>query len=222
MMYQTDWEAVYQQLPLLLEGAVFTGQITLTAYATSLVVGLVVALLALSPFAPLRVFGLLYTQILRSISIYIYIIWIYFGLAIAINLKLTPFGASVIAITLLHSAYLSEIYRSAILAVSDGQTEAARSLGLGRISIFFDVIFPQAMRTALPQLVSQFAMIIKDSSVVAMIGASDLMYETIRAANLEYRTFEFYTIAAVIYLTFVLCVSGLGSLLERRMRRSVA
>ena len=68
------------------------------------------------------------------------------------------------AITLLHSAYLSEIYGSAILAVSDGQTEAARSLGLGRISIFFDVIFPQAMRSALPQLVSQFAMIIKDSS----------------------------------------------------------
>jgi His/Glu/Gln/Arg/opine family amino acid ABC transporter permease subunit len=216
--YQLDWHAVLDQLPSLARGLILSVEISLSAYLVSLVAGLVIALLRRSSSWPFRLFAFTYTQFFRAISVYIYIIWIYFGLAVAAGIKLSPFTASILAISLLHSAYMSEIFRAAIEAVPAGQRDAARSLGLGRIRTFFDVVLPQGLRVALPQLVNQLTMIIKDSSVVALIGAKDLMAETISAANLHFRTFEFYTAAALIYLLLVLIVSGISSLLERRLR----
>jgi His/Glu/Gln/Arg/opine family amino acid ABC transporter permease subunit len=222
MRYQLNWSAVLDQLPLLGKGLVLSIEISVAAYVISLVGGLVIALLRLSPWWPLRMLAFAYTQFFRAISVYIYIIWIYFGLAIALGINTSPFAASVISIALLHSAYMSEIYRSTIEAVPTGQRDAARSLGLGRIATLFDVILPQALMIAVPQLVNQLTMIIKDSSVVALIGAKDLMAETMRAANLEFRSFEFYTTAALIYLAMVLVVSSASVWLERRMRVSLS
>jgi His/Glu/Gln/Arg/opine family amino acid ABC transporter permease subunit len=216
--YHLDWHAVLYQLPLLSKGLVLSVEIALCAYFVSIVAGLLIALLRRSDWLPVWVFAFLYTQFFRSISVYIYIIWIYFGLAVALGIKLDPFSASVLAIALLHSAYVSEIFRAAIAAVPIGQREAARSLGLGRFRTFGDVVLPLAGRLALPQLVNQLTMIIKDSSVVSLIGAKDLMAETISAANLQFRTFEFYTTAALMYLAMVLLVSALSVLLERHLR----
>jgi His/Glu/Gln/Arg/opine family amino acid ABC transporter permease subunit len=220
MNYEMDWSAVWAQAPQLAKGLWFTLQISFTAYVCAAVLGLVIALLRLSPIRLLSVAAFAYTQFFRAISIYIYIIWIYFGLTMVTGLELTPFAASVISITLLHSAYLSEVYRSAIQSIPYGQKEASYGLGLGKVRTFLDVVLPQVVVLVVPQLVSQFAMIIKDSAVVALIGASDLMAETVRAANLDYRSFEFYTTAAVIYLLIVIVVSRLGGLLERRLKRS--
>jgi His/Glu/Gln/Arg/opine family amino acid ABC transporter permease subunit len=218
MTTRLDWGAVAEQLPLLGKGLVFTVEISAAGYALSLLVGLVVALLRRAPWRPISLFALAYTQVLRSISIYIYIIWVYFGLPVALGVRLTPFAASVVSLVLLHGAYMSEIYRAALAAVEHGQREAAKSLGLGRVATFCDVVLPQALRIAVPQLVNQFTMILKDSSVVALIGAGDLMYETIRGANLGFHSFEFYTTAGLIYLSIVLIVSGAATLLERRLR----
>lgn len=222
MNYQTDWTAVAAKLPLLLHGLVFTIQISITAYAISLIVGLVIGLARRSHWQLLKASAFAYTQFFRSISIYIYILWIYFGLPVILGINLTPFAASVASLVLLNSAYMSEIYRSAIAAIDVGQREAALSLGMGRIVTFFDVTLPQALRIAVPQLINQFTMIIKDSSVVAVIGAGDLMYQTIAAANLGLRSFEFYTTAAAIYLGMVTAVSWLGNTVERRLRVGLA
>ncbi len=222
MTARLNWGAVVEQLPRLGHGLVFTLEISASGYALALVVGLVVALLRRSSWRPVRLVAFGYTQLFRSLSIYIYIIWVYFGLPVALGVRLSPFAASVVSISFLHSAYLSEIYRATLDAVDAGQREAATSLGLGRIAIFFDVVLPQAFRIAVPQLINQFTMVLKDSSVVALIGAGDLMYETIRAANREFRSFEFYTTAGVIYLAIVLIVSGFAGLIERRMRRGFA
>lgn len=218
MNLEMQWSTIAHQLPQLAKGLLFTLQISFTAYLCSLIGGLIIAFLRMSSMRLLSGLAFAYTQFFRAISIYIYIIWIYFGLAMAAGINLSPFVASVVSISLLHSAYLSEVYRSAIRAIELGQKEAAFSLGMGRLATFRDVVFPQALAIAAPQLVSQFAMIIKDSSIVALIGASDLMYETIRAANLEYRSFEFYSVAAIIYLAFVVIVSRLGGVLERRLK----
>jgi ABC-type amino acid transport system permease subunit len=117
------------------------------------------------------------------------IIWIYFGLAIAFGVNLSPFAAGVCSIVLLNSAYMAEIYRSAISSVDAGQREVAISLGMGRTMTFYEIVFPQALRVAMPQLINQFTFAVKDSSIVALIGASDLMYETIRAAKSEFKSF---------------------------------
>jgi len=117
---------------------------------------------------------------------------------------------------------MAEIYRAAIQAIDPGQREAARSLGLGSVSTFATVIFPQAWRIAIPSLVNQFTDIIKDSSVVALIGAGDLMYQTIERVSFYQRPFEFYTAVAAIYLVMVVIVAQLAARLEKRLQRHLA
>ena len=117
---------------------------------------------------------------------------------------------------------MAEIYRSAIQAIDPGQREAARSLGLGSITTFATVVFPQAWRIALPSLVNQFTDIIKDSSIVAVIGTPDLMYQTIERVSFYQRPFEFYTTIGAIYLAMVIIVAQVASRLEKRLQRHLA
>jgi len=168
------------------------------------------------------VIGFLYIQIFRALSLYVYILFVYFGLAAAFGFNLDPIPAGVVTLTLLNSAYMAEIYRAAIQAIDPGQREAARTLGLGGTRTFTTVVFPQAWRIAIPSLVNQFTDIIKDSSVVALIGAPDLMYQTIERVSFYQRPFEFYTTVAGIYLVMVVIVAQLASRLEHRLRRHLA
>jgi ABC-type amino acid transport system permease subunit len=117
---------------------------------------------------------------------------------------------------------MAEIYRAAIQAIDPGQREAARSLGLGTVGTFVNVVFPQAWRIAIPSLVNQFTDIIKDSSVVALIGAPDLMYQTVERVSFYQRPFEFYTTVAGIYFVMVVIVAQLAGRLEKRLQRHLA
>ena len=99
---------------------------------------------------------------------------------------------------MLHSAYMSEIFRSALGAVDPGQREAATSLGFGRMRAFSTVIFPQAVRIAIPSLVNQFIDIVKDSSIIAIIGTTDLMGVTNQLVSFYRAPFELYTLVGVL------------------------
>jgi ABC-type amino acid transport system permease subunit len=173
----------------------------------------------MAPFAPLRLVAYVYIQVFRAVSLYIYVLWVYFGLATAAGINFSPLTAGVIALTVLNSAYMAEIYRGALGAVDRGQHEAATSLGFGRIRAFSTVIMPQAMRTAVPSLVNQFVDIVKDSSIVAIIGTMDLMGVTNQLVGLHRAPFELYTLVAFFYLTIVLMISALATGLERRLQR---
>src|SRR4029079_16782451 len=122
----------------------------------SLALGLVVALCRLSPLRLLRWLAYVYVQVFRALSLYIYVLWIYFGIAGTVGVNFNPLTAGVIALTMLHSAYMAEIYRSALGAVDRGQHEAAQILGFSRVRAFSTVVFPQAFRIAVPSLVNQF------------------------------------------------------------------
>lgn len=221
LTYTFDWSVIIKSLPFLERGIGVTVRITVFSIIFSLVLGLAVALVRMSP-GPLGLLGFAYVQVFRALSLYVYILFIYFGIAAVLHIDLDPFTAGIVALTLLNSAYMAEIYRSAIQAIDPGQREAARSLGLGSVSTFVNVVFPQAWRIALPSLVNQFTDIIKDSSVVALIGAGDLMYQTIERVSFYQRPFEFYTAVAGIYLVMVVIVAQLAAQLEKRLRRHLA
>lgn len=221
LTYTFDWSVIIKSLPFLERGIGVTVRITVFSIIFSLVLGLAVALVRMSP-GPLGLIGFAYVQVFRALSLYVYILFIYFGIAAVLHIDLDPFTAGIVALTLLNSAYMAEIYRSAIQAIDPGQREAARSLGLGSVSTFVNVVFPQAWRIALPSLVNQFTDIIKDSSVVALIGAGDLMYQTIERVSFYQRPFEFYTAVAGIYLVMVVIVAQLAAQLEKRLRRHLA
>jgi glutamine transport system permease protein len=219
LAYEFRWSVVRESFGQLEHGVKITLELSLLSLVLSLGLGLVVALCRMSPVAPLRILAYLYIQVFRAVSLYIYVLWVYFGLAGAIGVNFSPITAGVIALTILNSAYMAEIYRSALGAVDRGQHEAATSLGFGRISGFATVIFPQAFRIAVPSLVNQFVDIVKDSSIVAIIGTMDLMGVTTQLVGYYRAPFELYTLVAFFYLTLVLMISALATGLERRLRR---
>lgn len=221
-LYRYDWTVVPASARFLARGLMLTLEISVLALACSLVVGLLVALLRMAPVRPVSLVAFGYIQVFRALSLFIYILWIYFGIAALLGINLSPLAAGVVCLTLLNSAYMAEIYRSAISAVDVGQWEAAMSLGMGRVTTFLQVVLPQGWRIAVPSLVNQFVDIIKDSSIVAVIGAGDLMYQTIERVSFYNRPFEFYTTTGLIYLTLVVIVAQLASRLERRLRRHLA
>jgi His/Glu/Gln/Arg/opine family amino acid ABC transporter permease subunit len=221
LTYSYDWSVIPKSLEFLARGLTVTVRIAILSVLFSLVLGLVVALVRMLP-APFGFIGFMYVQIFRALSLYVYILFIYFGIAAAFQIDFDPITAGVISLTLLNSAYMAEIYRAAIQAIDPGQREAARSLGLGSVATFANVTFPQAWRIALPSLVNQFTDIIKDSSIVAVIGTPDLMFQTIERVSFYQRPFEFYTTVAGIYLVMVVIVAQLAARLEKRLQRHLA
>jgi len=221
LTYSYDWSVIPKSIAFFERGLGVTVRIAILSVLFSLILGLVVALVRMTP-GPIGLIGFLYVQVFRALSLYVYILFVYFGIAAAFKLDFDPIAAGVISLTLLNSAYMAEIYRSAIQAIEPGQREAARSLGLGTIGTFVNVTFPQAWRIAIPSLVNQFTDIIKDSSVVALIGAPDLMYITTERVSFYQRPFEFYTTVAGIYFVMVIIVAQLASRLEKRLRRHLA
>lgn len=222
LAYTFRWGIVPQVIGEFGHGVEITLELSAFSLALSLVLGLLVALCRMSPFVPLRLAAYAYIQVFRAVSLYIYVLWIYFGVAAALHLNFTPLTAGVIALTILNSAYMAEIYRSALSAVDPGQREAATSLGFGRIRAFTTVVLPQAIRIAVPPLVNQFVDIVKDSSIVAIIGTSDLMGVATQMVSFYRAPFELYTLLAAFYLAIVLTISAAAAALERRLRRHLA
>lgn len=219
-IFGQHWITAFEQLPSLLIGLRYTAIVSISSFAIALVAGLVVALLRLSRVTWIRNVAFFYVQIFRSLSVYVYILFIYFGVAAFMNVDLDPIGAAVIALSLLNSAYIAEIFRSAIQAVDAGQREAALCLGMTKSKAFTDIQFPQAFRLALPALVSQFTVIIKDSSIVGVIGVADTTYQAAQIANVTYLQFEMFTVVGAIYIAVVLTLSHFAGYLERHLRLS--
>jgi His/Glu/Gln/Arg/opine family amino acid ABC transporter permease subunit len=219
--YTFRWDVVSDSLGVLFRSVRVTLELSALSLGFSLVLGLVIALCRMSPIAPLRWLAFAYIQVFRALSLYIYVLLIYFGIASVSGVNFSPIQAGVIALTVLNSAYMAEIYRAAIGAVDAGQREAAFSLGFGRTRTFGTVVFPQAFRIALPPLVNQFIDIVKDSSIIAVIGTTDLMGTTNQLNGLYRAPFELYTTVAFFYITLVLILSAAAATLERRLSRHV-
>lgn len=214
------WVTALSQVPNLLIGLQYTAIVSIASFAISIAAGLLVALLRLSRNTWIRNIAFFYVQIFRSLSVYVYILFIYFGVAALMQVDLDPLGAAIIALSLLNSAYIAEIFRSAIQTIDTGQREAALCLGMSRTKAFTNVLFPQAFRLALPTLVNQFTVIIKDSSIVGVIGVADTTYQATQIANVTYLQFEMFTMVGAIYIAVVLTISHFAGYLERHLRLS--
>jgi len=212
-----DFSAVWASMPILLKGfglALFCASV---AIILAVILGLAVALLRLSPIRALRWFAFVYTQLFRGIPLYVLVIWVYFGLAIAAGVNLPAIPAGIITLALLNSGYLSETFRSGILAIDRGQIEAGIALGLSRGEVMRHIVLPQALRIIIPPLGNQYVDAIKDSAILSIIGVPELMRESEQLANLYYRPFEFYTFAGALYLIAVLGVSKGMNTLEKKL-----
>jgi His/Glu/Gln/Arg/opine family amino acid ABC transporter permease subunit len=219
--YQFAWQVVGEYRVWLFEGVVLTLKIALVSMAFAMVLGLVIALLRMSSIWPVRTLASLYISIFRAIPPLVFILWMYYGVTLVTGLNIEAFWSGVICLSLQYAAWLAEIYRSGLQAIDKGQSEAAMSTGLSRTRAFAKVIWPQAWRIIIPPIANNFVGIIKDSSLVGVIGLNELMRQSQIATSLTFRPFELYTAAMVIYIVMTLVIARMASYLEQRAARSL-
>jgi glutamine transport system permease protein len=220
--YQFAWEVVSEYKAWLWEGVQLTLEVAIVSMAFAMVLGLPISLMRMSPIWPVRSFASLYISVFRAIPPLVFILWMYYGVTLVTGLNIEAFWSGVFCLTLQYAAWLSEIYRSGLQAIDKGQREAALSTGLSRTRAFARVIWPQAWRIIIPPMANNFVGIIKDSSLVGIIGVNELMRQSQIAVSLTFRPFELYTAAMVIYILLTLAIARLASFLEQRAARSLS
>jgi His/Glu/Gln/Arg/opine family amino acid ABC transporter permease subunit len=212
--YFTVWAPQY--LPFLLKGAVVTIELSVTSMIGATIIGLLVALGRLSGIRWLD-WGLrIYLEIWRDVPLVVQLLVLYFTLPV-IGISLPAFLAGVIGLSLNLGAYLSEVFRSAILAVDKGQRDAALSIGMSERTLFIHIVFPQAFLLALPTIGGYFISLLKDCSLVSFIAVNELLRQgTILIAN-TFETMKVYVMVALIYFVMSFAASTLVRFLERRL-----
>lgn len=213
-------------------GTALTIELALASAAFGLLIGLGTAALKLSKSRTARIVADTYTTIFRGVPELIIVLIVYFGASIALTsisdalggegpVELHPFIAGTLALGLAFGAYAAEVFRGALEAVHQGQVEAARAYGMSRWLAFRRVVLPQVWRFALPGLGNIFLVLLKDTSLVSVIGLEEIMRKTAIAVSFTKQPFTFYLAAAVIYLLMTI-VSMIGlQLLERRASRGI-
>lgn len=201
----------------LLFGLGVTLKISAISLVLAFLIGLLTAILRLSNLVMGRLIARCYLEVVRNTPLLIQIFFIYFVLGPVLGLDRFP--AAVLALSLFEGAYASEIFRSGILSVEQGQIEAAASLGLNRFQIFRLIILPQAIRTILPPLTSQAVSLIKDSALVSTIAIYDLTMQAQALISETFLTFEIWFTVAILYLVITVTLSFFVAFLENRLKR---
>lgn len=218
MNYKFQWYLIARNWQPILEGVLVTYWVTILSMALCLVFGLILALMRLSNRRWVSLIAQTYIEVVRAIPLYVFLLWIYFGLSVALGITFQPLEAGVLALGLLTSAYTAEIYRSGIMAVSRGQFEAARALGLTQPQLYLDIVFPQAFRVVLPSLANQFVGVFKGAAIVSLIGVADLMYFAREASLKFFRPFEFYSAAGALLIASTIIFGAVVAVIESKMR----
>jgi polar amino acid transport system permease protein len=217
-MYEFDWDAVWPQLPYLLNGVPVTLQIAGTASVLGLIVGLIVGLGRISKSTPLRIALIGYIELFRNTPVLVQIIWFFYALPVIAGITLSAYMAGVIALGLNASAYLAEVFRAGIQGLPAGQAEAARSLGMTHFQTLRRIVLPQAIRKMIPPFVNTFVVLIKGTSLVAFIGVLEVLQRGNLSVVVTNRPVEIYTTVAAIYLVVIFAGSAAANYVERRFR----
>ena len=235
VFYVAGNESYANVFGVMVKGIWVTIYVTLISYTLACLLGLGLALGQMSRWLVLRQVCRLYVEVMRGVPIMVLLLYVAFALSpllvIGWNWLTAPLGfepstgrdfpliwRAVIALTLAYASFLAEVFRAGLLSVDKGQIEAAEALGLSRWQRFRHVVFPQAFRTILPPLGNDFVAMIKDSSLVSVVGVADItqLGKTWAAGN--YRYLETYNVMALIYLTMTICLSLALRRFEQRLR----
>ncbi|MBP2057550.1 polar amino acid transport system substrate-binding protein [Lactobacillus colini] len=202
-----------------LKGVGYTIVITVFSVLIGIILGIILALMRLSRNKLLHCLAVAYIEFIRGTPQMVQILFVYFGVGYLIS-NLSAIIAGIIAIGLNSGAYVAEDIRSGIDSLPKGQVEAARSLGLSQAKAYRYVIIPQAIRNIWPALGNEFITLLKDSSLVSVIGVSELMYQTQLVQTSTYRGVLPLFIAMVIYFIMTFSLTRLLNYFERRMKKN--
>lgn len=211
-----DFEIIQEALPLLIAGAGITIEISALSVGLGMFFGVVVSLIRLSGIRPLRILGNVYVDFLRGTPLLVQIFLVYFALPALIHHRVDAFFAAITACSINSGAYVAEIFRGGIESIDKGQMEAGRSLGMTWWQTMRYIILPQAFKRIIPPLGNEFIAMLKDSSLVSVIGFEELTRRGQLIIARTYASFEIWMAVAIMYLILTFTVARLTGILERK------
>jgi len=212
------WLLVKEYLPILLKAAGVTLGISGLSLVFSLIIGLIMGMFRISKNFILTWIATLYINAIRGTPLLIQILIVYFGIPSLLNISFSAFTAGVVIMSIYTGAYMAEIYRSGIESVDIGQTEAGRSLGLSNSLTMRLIVLPQAIRKMIPTFVNQITIMIKDTSLLSVIGVVELTMQGQMIYSVNFKTFEILIIVAIIYFIIVYALTRFSIWIEGRIK----
>jgi glutamine transport system permease protein len=219
MGFKFQWNVVLETFPLLLSGVKLTIIITIGGLLFGFVLGVATGLMKLSRSLPVRKLAGTYVEAIRGTPLIVQVMFLYFGVPMAVGMRIRPMTAGIIAIAVNSGAYIAEIVRGAVQSIDPGQIEAGRSIGLTRTQTMRYIIWPQAFRRMIPPLGNQFIISLKDTSLLVVIGVAELTRVGQEIIAVNFRAFEVWLTVGVVYLMMTLTIARLLRLAEDRLAR---
>lgn len=215
-----DFSFLSKYYMFFLNGVRFTIVLAIFTVIFGVILGIILALMRISNNKLLNFIGAAYVEFIRGTPVLVQVYIIYYGLPSLLGINLPDMAAGILALSINSGAYVAEIIRAGIQAVDKGQLEAARSLGMKYGTAMRYIIVPQAIKNILPALGNEFITVIKESSIVSVIGIHELMYNADTVRGNTFRAFEPLIIAAIMYFVLTYTLSKLMSKAERRLKTS--
>lgn len=207
-------------LPLLLQGAWVTVQVTFWGSLLAIASAVLAALGRLSPIGPLRWLAITYIEIFRGTSLLVQLFWLYFVLPMPpFNIEMSAFAVAVVGLGLHIGAYGAEVMRGAIRSVAKGQYEACTALNMTPLRRFTRIILPQALLAAIPPGTNLLIELLKNTSLVSLITLSDLAFRARQLDQATFMTLEIFALALLLYFLMAQMINLGMRLLERRLAR---
>jgi len=212
-----NWDVIVEYLPFFWKGTLLTIALSLAGIVLGTIIGLFIGLGKMQSNRWLALPFVWYINFFRGTPLFVQILLIHFGVVPYFIGETNPIAAAIIALSLNAAAYIAEIFRAGIQSIDKGQMEASRSLGMTHVQAMRYVILPQAIKRMIPPLGNEFVVLIKESSIAAIIATPEIMYWS-RAMNGQYYiVWEPYLMAAFIYLILTLSLSAVLNRIERRL-----
>ncbi|MFT3989116.1 amino acid ABC transporter permease [Aestuariivirga sp.] len=210
-------EFVPKYLPVLLLGAFVTLQLCFCSMALAIVIGIASAIAAIAGGRFARGLVAAYVSICRGVPLIVILLFIYFTLP-NLGIRLPAFLAGVVGLSINLGAYLSEVFRAAIMAVDGGQMQAGEALGLTRVQIYRKIIIPQAAIIAVPTVGGYFISLLKDCALVSFISVEELLRSANYIISATFRSMETYCLVGIIYYVMSVVAAKAIAMLEHKLR----
>jgi polar amino acid transport system permease protein len=215
-MMNIDWEIIRESIPLLAEGLVITLQVSALSAVLGLIFGVVLGLGSLSRSRVVRWLVLAYVDFIRGTPLLIQIFLVFFALPM-VGIRFDEFWAGVVALSLNAAAFNAEVVRGGVGSIEQGQTEAAKAIGMRHRQILLYILLPQAYRQMVPPLTNELISLVKNSSLLSVISVYELTRAGQAIISVHFVPFEIYTLLALYYYVLIKALSWLSAQLERKL-----
>lgn len=210
-----DPSIVFANWDILAYGLLVTLKYTIYTCAIGLAIGLLVALLQLTPWLLVRWTGRVWVEFFRNIPLLVLLMWTYYALPIFLQIQIGKETAGVLGLGFYASGFYAEILRAGVQSIDRGQTDAAIALGMGYFQRMKRIILPQALRRMVPPLMGQTIMQLKNTTLLSVLTIPDLLYQAGYIASFTYRPMEVYTVIGAVFILMLFPLSALSRRFER-------